>query len=154
MHVFLEPCSEDDRDFAFLVTEETMRTYVEQTFGSWDGDAQRQRFDGFFDTATYRVIVVDSVRAGILAVEDGPSEMFLAKIFLRPPFQRRGIGSVLIRELIEQARAARKPLRLRVLRVNPARNLYERLGFLITSSTPEHHFMEYRADGIGEAEHH
>jgi GNAT superfamily N-acetyltransferase len=145
MKVALEPCTADHKDFAFSVTEETMRTYVEQAFGSWDADMQRRRSDESFDAATYSLIVVDRVWAGILAVEDRPAEIFVSKIFLLPRFQRRGIGSTLIGQLIERADSAGKPLRLRVLIVNPARSLYERLGFVITRSTPEHHYMEYRA---------
>jgi hypothetical protein len=69
-----------------------MRAYAEQAFGPWDADEQRRRFDEVFDSATYQRIVVDEVPAGILVVEDRPSEIFLARIFLLPAFQRRGIG--------------------------------------------------------------
>lgn len=36
------------------------------------------------------------------------------------------------------------PIKLRVLTINPARELYERLGFSVVRSTAEHHYMEYR----------
>lgn len=39
--------------------------------------------------------------------------------------------------------AERKPLRLRVLVVNPEKSLYERLGFSVTTSSPTHHYTEY-----------
>ena len=110
-----------------------MRAYVEQAFGSWDADIQRQRLEESFDPATYSLITIEKVRAGILVVEDRPSDLFLAKIFLLPEFQRRGIGTVLIGRLIEHATKERKPLRLRVLRVNAAaRRLYARLVFALT----------------------
>ncbi len=47
-----------------------------------------------------------------------------------------------IYDLIAEAKAAGKPLRLRVLSVDPARRLYEREGFRVTSSTPERFYME------------
>jgi GNAT superfamily N-acetyltransferase len=143
MHVALVPCSTGDKGFAFRVTEEAMRAYVEEAFGVWDANDQRRRLEESFDPSIYRLIVVDRVRAGILAVEDRPSEIFISRIFLLPRFQRQGIGSTLMGQLIEWARAERKPLRLRVLVVNPARSLYERLGFSITTSSPTHHYMEY-----------
>jgi hypothetical protein len=34
------------------------------------------------------------------------------------------------------------PVRLRVLVVNPAKQLYERLGFVVTETTPEFFYME------------
>jgi len=36
-------------------------------------------------------------------------------------------------------------LTLRVLVVNPARNLYARLEFVVTETTSEYHFMEWSA---------
>jgi GNAT superfamily N-acetyltransferase len=122
-----------------------MRSYVEAAFGTWEPAAQRRRSEESFDLATYRLVLVDDVRAGILVVEDRDSEVFLGKIFLLPQFQRRGTGTVLINRLIERATVERKPLRLRVLRVNvDARRLYERLGFIVTHSTADHHYLEHR----------
>ena len=143
MRIALAPCSADDKDFAFQVTERAMRAYVEQAFGVWDADKQRRRLDESFDTSTYSLVIVDRERAGILVVENRPSEIFLSQIFLLPRFQRLGIGSILIVQLIERADAERKPLRLRVLVVNPARSLYERLGFSVTMSDPIFHYMEH-----------
>src|SRR5262245_27502894 len=143
MDVTLLPFTTDDRDFAFHVTEATMRTYVEQTFGHWDANAQRRLSDEN-DPAICRLIVVDGVRAGILVVDDLPDEIFLARIFVLPAFQGRGNGSALIQSLMERAGAENKPLRLRVLVVNPVRRLYERLGFTVTQQTPERLYMEYR----------
>jgi GNAT superfamily N-acetyltransferase len=145
MKIVLVPCTLVHKNFVFSVTNETMRTYVEQAFGSWDAEMQRRRLDESFDPTTHSLIVVDRVWAGILAVEDRPAEIFVSKIFLLPKFQGQGIGSVLLGKLIERARAVEKPLRLRVLIVNRARSLYERLGFAIKGSTSEYHYMEYRA---------
>ena len=137
-------CTPADKDFAFEVTEAAMRSYVEQAFGPWDADDQRRRFDEVFDPSTYQRIVVDGAPAGIFVVENRPTEIYLARIFLLPAFQRRGIGSTLIRGLIDRARAEDKPLRLRVLRVNEAaRRLYARFGFTVTESTPVHDYMKY-----------
>ena len=130
----------------FRVTEEAMRAYVEEAFGSWDSEVQRQHLEKSFDPVTYRLIVIDKIRAGILMVEDEPSNLFLAKIFLLPEFQRQGVGTLLITWLIERANMERKPLRLRVLRVNAAaRRLYERLGFAVTHSTAVHDYLEHHS---------
>jgi GrpB-like predicted nucleotidyltransferase (UPF0157 family)/ribosomal protein S18 acetylase RimI-like enzyme/predicted nucleotidyltransferase len=143
VQIDLVPCSQDDRDFAFRVTEESMRSYVEEAFGAWDSVAQRRRLDDSINPSSWNVVLVDDVRAGILVVEDRPAELFLLRIFLLPAFQRRGVGTALMRRLINRARVAQKPLRLRVLHVNAgARRLYERLGFALTRSTTEHAYLE------------
>jgi len=58
-------------------------------------------------------------------------------------YQRRGIGSHLIERLLAEARSARLPLRLRVLRLDPACALYQRMGFKIVEETPERYFIEH-----------
>ena len=146
MEIQLVRCSLHDLEFIFRVTEESMRSYVVEAFGAWDPDNQRQRSDESFDPAIYSIIVVDDNRAGILVIEDRLSVIFIGKIYLLPEFQRRGIGSSLIRRIIERAKTDQKPLRLRVLRVNTAaRRLYERLGFAVTDSTKDHVYLEYCA---------
>ena len=61
----------------------------------------------------------------------------LCGLQLRPPFQRRGIGSAVIRDLQAQAASSRGVLDLGVDHANAgARRLYERLGF-VQSGTDE-----------------
>jgi ribosomal protein S18 acetylase RimI-like enzyme len=83
---------------------------------------------GDFDLDRVRVIVVDGVDAGRLDVEERDDEVFLGLIELAPEYQGRGIGSRLIRELIDGADGKR--VTLSVLGVNDrAYQLYRRLGF-------------------------
>src|SRR5438067_1145665 len=145
MTIELRPCTAADKPFVYEVTEAAMRPYVEEAFGSWDASAERRRSNAAFNPATCRIIVVDGTPAGVFAVETRASEIYLSKIYILPAFQRRGIGAQLLRQLIARAQAEKKPLRLRVLLVNPAaRALYERLGFEITDSSTSHHYMEHR----------
>jgi ribosomal protein S18 acetylase RimI-like enzyme len=72
--------------------------------------------------------VVDGVEAGRLDVEERDDEILLALIELAPEYQGRGIGTRLIRELVN--RADGKRVTLSVLGVNDrAYQLYRRLGF-------------------------
>jgi predicted GNAT family acetyltransferase len=47
-----------------------------------------------------------------------------------PAFRGRGIGTGLLEELIAEAGASGRSLSVHVERQNPARSLYERLGFV------------------------
>jgi ribosomal protein S18 acetylase RimI-like enzyme len=59
----------------------------------------------------------------------------LSQIQLLPSCQGQGIGERVIAALLDQARREQLPVRLSVLKGNPARRLYERLGFQMVSET-------------------
>jgi ribosomal protein S18 acetylase RimI-like enzyme len=61
-----------------------------------------------------------------------------------PQFRRRRIGSSIITDLQRRAADRGIPVELQVLRVNPARGLYETLGFVISGETETHYQMVWR----------
>lgn len=140
----LRLAAESDFERVFAITMETMRAYVEATWGVWDDAEHRSRIRATFDLSTHRLVHVDGQLAGLLAVEEHPDHVQLLKVFLLPPFQGRGTGTRLVRQVMAQADAQGRSLRLCVLRVNPAQRLYLRLGFVITDETPERLYMEWR----------
>ncbi|MBA0086269.1 MAG: GNAT family N-acetyltransferase [Acidobacteria bacterium Pan2503] len=56
----------------------------------------------------------------------------MGQLFVDSPFQRRGIGTAVMNRLIGEAARVNQPVRLSVVKMNPALRLYERLGFDIT----------------------
>ncbi len=119
-----------------------MRGYVEQIWGSFSEEYNRKDIARSIGSGIYSIIEWEGQDIGALAVERHPTHIQLTQIFIVPSHQNRGIGTSLIRELAREAKESRKPLRLLVLSVNPARRLYEREGFRVTSVTPERIFME------------
>jgi len=76
------------------------------------------------------MIELDDKPVGRLRVVRFEDRIFLGGIQIHPDFQNKGIGTHLIKALIEEGRATGKPLQLDVERTNTrARQLYERLGF-------------------------
>lgn len=68
--------------------------------------------------------------AGVLIVEYRPDEIYLGRVELHPGHQGQGIGTHLIRQLLDEAAALGHPVTLDVLTVNHrAYQLYHRLGF-------------------------
>jgi GNAT superfamily N-acetyltransferase len=119
-----------------------MRKYVEQTWGSFSPERTRQTVEHAVNASSYSIVQLNGEDIGALAVERESSHIQLAQIYILPSHQNRGVGTELIQKLAQEAQVARKPLRVRVLAVNPARRLYEREGFVVTSETPERIFME------------
>lgn len=141
----LRPALDGDIEGLFAMHVETMRGYVEATFGAWDEAHEREvywRRWGDIQHATNRtldVVLVDGAVVGYLDVEDEGKFVALNNIRVAPSMQGRGLGGALVQRVI--AEAAPRAVQLRVLRVNPARRLYERLGFRVVEEIPTHYVM-------------
>jgi ribosomal protein S18 acetylase RimI-like enzyme len=138
----LRPCRPEDFAFLWALKCATMRLYVEKTWGRWDEAEQEDYFPRGLAPEIARIIVVDGCDAGRLDVTRQDNQIYLSVIELRPELQGRGIGSAIVRDLQTEAKDAKLPLRLQVLKTNPAaQRLYERLGFQHTGATESHHLM-------------
>jgi len=138
----LRRATQDDAELAYHVTERAMRDYVIATFGTWQETEVRKNTSAAASAGRSQVIELDSVPVGILTVERLPTHIQLHQLFILPQYQRHGIGTHLLRRILSDAAVASLPVRLRVLRCNPARALYERHGFSVTSESPERFYME------------
>src|SRR5262245_3217897 len=126
-----------DVDFVYRVVETTMRGYVEQTWGKFNVEGNKETIAGRIAKSEFEVIQFEAVDIGVLCVLREPTHIQLEQLFILPSHQNRGLGTQIVRNLAQEAKRAGKPLRLRVLNVNPAKKLYEREGFRVTSTTPE-----------------
>lgn len=148
MKFTLRPATPAEADWLYALRRTTMQAYVEAAFGHWDEAAQRGRFHLSHELDNMDVIEVDGRGVGLLHVERRPMEIFLANIHVEPRFQKRGLGTAVIRQLQAEARAAGIPLRLQVLKTNPsARALYERLGFVTLEPAEAHDRLIWQPDG-------
>jgi ribosomal protein S18 acetylase RimI-like enzyme len=69
-------------------------------------------------------------------------DLELHTLCVTPEFQRRGLGTAAIRQIIAEARGRKRGIVLYVLKTNGgARLLYQRLGFIIVDETASHYRM-------------
>ncbi len=136
----LRPATADDYDFLRWLHRATMREYVERTWG-WDEDVQAAMFRERFDPAREQIVVVDGRDVGVLRVERREDQLFLAGLLIAPAHQGHGLGGAILTDLRAEAARAGLPLTMQVLKVNPARRLYERHGLRVTAETTTHYLM-------------
>ena len=136
--IVLRPITPEDESFLALLyastradelaitgwNDEQKAMFCRMQFNAQTTDYQRNYPDASFD-----VIERNGVAAGRLLVLRGDEMIHVIDIALLPEHRGAGIGTKLLRELQEEARAAGKPLTIHVERFNPALRLYERLGF-------------------------
>ena len=89
----------------------------------------RTRFPG----ARFDVIESGGAPIGRLVVDRCQREIRVVDLALLPARRNRGIGTALLRALLAEANANGQAVTLHVARDNPARSLYQRLGFAIVS---------------------
>lgn len=141
--ITLRPATRDDYDFLWALLVDTLRPYVEATWG-WDEAYQRTRFRDHFDPARQDIVLADGVAAGVISVERREDVIFLSNIGITPAYQGRGIGTRLIQDLLDEGRARGVPVELQVIKANPARGLYERLGFAVYDESKTHWEMRWK----------
>jgi ribosomal protein S18 acetylase RimI-like enzyme len=137
----LRAATQADESFLLHVLKTTMQTYIEQLWG-WDEPVQRQRFEEEFDPGRDQIVAYEGADIGVLGIERHEDALFIDKIYILPDYQRCGIGTALIQTVLDDAFQSDLPVRLRVLKNNPAKRLYERLGFVQVAETETSYVMQ------------
>lgn len=146
----LRPADDADREQLLDVYASTREEELSRV--RWPDGAQeaflRQQFDAqdayyreYYPRATFDVIEVEGRVAGRLYVDRWPAEIRIVDIALMPEFREQGIGGRLLRALLTEAEASGRSLTIHVEQGNPARRLYERLGFVPVAERGFHTLM-------------
>jgi GNAT superfamily N-acetyltransferase len=106
--------------------------------------AQHAWYQEHYIGAQFDLLLADGVPAGRLYVHRRGSEIRLVDISLLPEFRDSGIGTSLLRRLMDEAQAAGKPLTIHVEKYNPAMRLYLRLGFKPIEDRGPYDLLEWR----------
>lgn len=152
--VRLRPASAGDEDFLRSVYAATRAEELAPTdwsdeqkaaFCQQQSIAQEAHYRAHYPTAEYDVIERDGVGIGRLYVDRWAKEIRIMDISLLPEARGVGIGTQLLTELQAEAKAAGKSLTIHVEKFNPARHLYERLGFREIEDKGVYLLMESRS---------
>lgn len=153
--ITLRPVCDQDEEFLRALYASTRREEVAawgwpaaqvEAFLAMQFGAQRGSYAAAYPNARHDVIVKDDERVGRFYVWRGKSEWRVVDISLLPTARGQGIGSMLLRRLMDEAAGERLPVRLQVVPTNPARRLYLRLGFRFTRGDGMYDEMEWSAD--------
>ncbi len=153
MKITLRPVETLDDGFLFQVYASTRldeMTLVDwtdaqkDTFLHMQFNAQRSSYLIQFPGALHQVILCDDVPVGRIITDRSAGEIFIVDIALLPEHRNQRIGTKLLQDLKSEAAREGKLLRLHVEFFNPARHLYERLGFVGVGQSGLYFEMEWR----------
>lgn len=105
-------------------SDDEKAAFVEMQF-----DAQDRAYREAYPEGEFLVVLENGDAVGRLSVGRLPGELRLIDVIVAPASRGRGIGTALVQWLVERADRDGLALTLHVEPWNPARRLYERLGF-------------------------
>ncbi|MFD7017747.1 GNAT family N-acetyltransferase [Streptomyces sp. NPDC059161] len=112
-----------------------MRADLER-LGRFDEHRVRQRLRDSFSPRYTSVIEADGAFAGCVTFRPADDGHWLEHFYLAPGVQGRGLGSAVLRTLLQRTDADGVPVRMIVLQGSAARRLYERHGFTVEAEDP------------------
>ena len=142
MKYTLELYTDEYYDFVYNVKKNAYIKYVEQCWGNWNEEDQKEHFKKFINTyknSSY-IIKVDGKAIGFFNDEylsDGSYEV--GNICIIPEYQGKGIGTNILKDKLEEHKD--KDIKIQFFKQNPVGTLYERLGFVTNGETEFHYQM-------------
>jgi ribosomal protein S18 acetylase RimI-like enzyme len=121
-------------------TDEQKRQFLDMQF-----TAQKAHYEQYYPDCEFLVIELDRTPVGRLYIDRG-DDIRITDIALLPELRGRGIGRMLMEEILEEGRVTGKRVTIHVEHDNPARRLYDRLGFRHVDTNGVYHLLEWAAD--------
>ena len=122
-------------------TDEQKAAFLDMQF-----TAQKTHYEQYYPDCAFMVIEMDQVAIGRLYIDRADDDIRITDIALLPEFRGRGIGRMLMEEILDEGRATRKRVTIHVEHDNPARHLYDLLGFRHVDTNGVYHLMEWSAE--------
>jgi ribosomal protein S18 acetylase RimI-like enzyme len=132
------PVVDDDREYLFELFCSTLAPEnpllmlplaERETLLRMQFDAREEQYRATYTLADFDLLLLNGMPVGNLYADRGDKEYVLIDIALLPEFRRRGIGTTVVRNLLDEAGALFLPVRAHVQKHNPAWGLWQRLGF-------------------------
>ena len=150
--VTFRPIRDEDHEFLYSVYASTREEELavvdwsaeqKEQFLRMQFDLQHKSYQENYPGASFDVILLDDVQIGRLYVDRRDDEIRVVDIALLPQSRGAGIGGQIMTDILNEARAAGKVVRIHVEYNNPAMRLYDRLGFRKIEDVGVYYLMEW-----------
>jgi ribosomal protein S18 acetylase RimI-like enzyme len=133
----LRQATENDLDLTYKIKKNALQEYLEMLWG-WNEQAQHDFHSENFKKEHLQIIEQQGKVIGYLETENRIDHIFLSNIMILKDFQGKGIGKIILEDLIKQY----SEIRLEVLKVNKrAVQFYQNLGFEIKNENEDSYQM-------------
>lgn len=137
-HLVLRPITPVDREFLLHIYTSTRAEELaavpwsdaqKAAFIAQQFHAQSVDYHAKYPDASFQLLLLRDLPIGRLYVHRDPAQIHILDIAILPEHRGQGLGSLLLRALIDEARPAHKNIHIYVEKFNRAQHLYRRLGF-------------------------
>jgi len=162
MTIDLRAVEMGDEDFLFSVYASTRidemarvdwNAEQQETFLRMQFNAQSQFYIESYPGAEFQVVTLNDQPIGRLYIHRREDEIRIMDIALLPDHRNLGIGSALIRDILEHGKNLNLPVTIHVEQFNPAMHLYQRMGFRQKEDKGVYVLMEWTSTNEEEPEH-
>lgn len=131
MNYKLVPYTNEDFEFVYNVKKNAYKKYVEECWGPWNEEIQKELFDKFINTVKEDayIIKLNDKNIGFYngeILDDGSYE--IGNICIIPEYQGKGLGTRILKDIMESHK--QQDLHIQYFKTNPVGKLYEKLGFV------------------------
>ena len=142
MKITLEPVSESDGPFLFVLYRDTRASEMalvpwsdaqKQAFLEMQFTAQKVSYAKEYPDAQHDVICRDDAPVGRLYLDRSERRFHILDITVASACRNQGIGSMVLRKIVEEAEQVGRPTTIYVENFNPSMRLFERLGFRVAA---------------------
>jgi ribosomal protein S18 acetylase RimI-like enzyme len=150
--ITLRPVEAADEEFLVAIYRSTRQAELAQV--PWSSEqkdafvrsqfaAQNQHYAQEYPAAGHDVICLGDVAVGRVYLARNVDALHVLDITILPEHRNRGIGSTVLRRIMEEGRASRKPVTIYVESFNPSLQLFRRLGFDQVSESGFHCLLRW-----------
>ena len=131
-----------DEQWLFNLFKETMQNFIDGAWG-WEELFQKEGFATSLPAKNFLILESENTPIACLHASKKADHLFLDMILVEPAFQRQGFGSQLISLIMQEAKNANMPIRLSVIKANPAVRFHQNLGFEIIEEDEHSYRMQW-----------
>lgn len=143
MNIRFRKCQFSDVDFIVNLKELCFKWYIDIIYG-WDINVQKEltlkelneRLDDM------RIIMDDNKDIGITTFYMKDDVYVIGLIIIHPNYQNKGIATKILSDYINKAKNDKKKIIIKTYKDNPAKSLYQRLGFKLYKEDNTHVYLE------------
>ena len=129
----LLPADETHKEFSYQVKKAAEGEYITLMFG-WNEDVQRDFHARAWQQQKPDIISYDGKLIGTIAAIESEDCIEMGQFFILPEYQNKGIGTYLLKGILDRADQSGKNVSLKFLKNNPVKSLYDRSGFRVVDT--------------------